>query len=89
MRLKQKSTFNSQQQTTLQQHYLLNDPVDDQRILQDVLADARVEHDPCDTQDWDSEYWSCVMLMSWTIYSKIAKTQFSIHFLFQDKFILA
>lgn len=50
-----KSAFSSQYQTTLQQHYLLNDPVDDQRVLQDVLADARVEHDPCDRQDWDTE----------------------------------
>lgn len=42
--------------------YLLNDPIDNQWILQDVLADAGVEHDSCDRRHTVS--WACVMLMS-------------------------
>lgn len=40
--------------------YLLNDPIDNQWILQDVLTDAGVKHDPCNRGD--TLYWACVML---------------------------
>lgn len=51
--------------------YLLNNPIDDQWILQDVLTDARVEHDPCKRQDKDTEKWAYVMLIIKAIYGKI------------------
>lgn len=39
--------------------HLFNNPIDNQRILQDVLADASVEHDPCNREQTEH----CMLVM--------------------------
>lgn len=48
--------------------YLLDDPIDNQRVLQDVLANAGVEHDPWNT-DLHTMYSDFIMLRSFKIFN--------------------